>query len=180
MVYKTPFILDLWIHNFHRLFGFQKICGNKLARMKTEPKSRNHFFYWFSFCPLVKEVNENKDVMYRSTRICFFTFGESVKQWSSHFNHINFALVVQELAVFNSESLTYKSQVFFPFCYAMLRTNFLRCKKPSMSFKSTRLLFFHDFRKSSSMKPANKKQQSALKILLIFSFYKMIRISTTM
>ena len=30
--------------------------------MKTEPESIHHFFYWFSFCLLVKVAKENKEV----------------------------------------------------------------------------------------------------------------------
>ena len=156
-----------------QLSSFIWISNNlwQQVRSKTEPKSRNHFFYWFSFCTLVKEFHEIKEVMYRSTSLCFITFGKGVKQWSSHFNHINLALGLQELAVFSLGSLTYKSHVFFPFWFAVLRRNFLRCKRFSMSLKSTWLLFLYDFRKLSSMNTA-KKQQSALKMLLIFSFYK--------
>ena len=62
LVHAAPLIPDLQIHSFNHLFRFQKNYDNKYACMKTEPESRHHFFYWFCFCPLVKVVNENKEV----------------------------------------------------------------------------------------------------------------------
>ena len=62
-----------------QLSSFIWISKDLWQQISSYENEANHFFYWFSFCPLVKEVNENKEVMNRSASICFITFWKRCK-----------------------------------------------------------------------------------------------------
>ena len=116
---------------------------------------------------------------HRSAVICFIRFVHFCLIRFVHFSSTNILPLLCKNWPFSILNLLHVNLKLFLLGMQCCGETFWDVISLVIFFKSTWLIFSHDLRKSSLMKTAQEKQKLALKIVLIFSFYKVIRISTT-